>query len=231
MSGILNTRRTIATALMITVAATAFAAPALAGDPTPDQSHLLLQSSDLPASYGKPTDASFTNVQSGGVLASACTTATFDSPATTIADQLTMTSEIVYPKGPTWSQSIDVYASEAQAKRAFAQMRDKALRKCNGTAVDTTGDDGVTIPARRTVATAKVKDGIIIATVKSTTAGGGTPPYGDSFVRILTKQTGNAIESLRIIEDGPKLPSAAVTARYEAKQDAIFTTLVSRYHD
>ena len=77
----------------------------------------------------------------------------------------------------------------------------------------------------------KVKDGVIIATVKSTTAGGGTPPYGDSFVRILTKQTGNAIESLRIIEDGPRLPSAAVTARYEAKQDAIFTTLVSRYHD
>ena len=151
MSGILNTRRTIATALMITVAATALAAPALAVDPTPEQSHLLLQSSDLPASYGKPTDASFTNVQSGGVLASACTTATFDSPAT--------------------------------------------------------------------------------AKVKSTTAGGGTPPYGDSTVRILTKQTGNAIESLRIIEDDPKLPSAAVTARYEAKQDAIFTTLVSRYHD
>ena len=57
MSGILNTRRTIATALMITVAATALAAPALAVDPTPEQSHLLLQSSDLPASSGKPTEA------------------------------------------------------------------------------------------------------------------------------------------------------------------------------
>ena len=218
MSRIVNTPNTIAAALMITVAVTGLATPALPADPTREHSRLLLQSSDLPASYGKPTDASFTNVQSGGALASACTTATFDSPTTTIADQVNMTSEVVY-------------TSEAQAKRAFAQMRDKALRKCNGTAVATTGDDGVTIPARRTVATAKVKDGVIIATVTSTTAGGGTPPYGDSTVRIHTKQTGNAIESLHMIEDGPKLPSAAVTARYEAKQDAIFTTLVSRYHD
>ena len=205
------------------VAATALAGPAFAVDPTPSQNAMLLQASDLPASYGKPSDSSFTNVQGGGALASACTTANGQNPGTSIPDKANLFSTIDYSSGMTWSQSIYQYASVAEASKAFAQMVSKAVPQCNGSAVSTKGDDNSKIAPRTTVVSAKVKKGIIVATYKATTKGGGKPPYADSYTRLLTKLSGNAIESLNLISSKP------ISVKQQALQDATFAKLLARY--
>ena len=203
--------------------ATAFASPALAADPPPAQNAMLLQASDLPSSYGTPEDSSFTNVQKGGSLSSACFGADYNDPETTFEDQLDMFSSLDYPSGISWDQSIAVYKSKAQATKAFGQMT-KSLSKCQGSATTTKGDDNIPIPARTTTVTAKVKDGVIVATLKATSKPGAKTEYADAYLRKLTARVGNATESLTI--DSPK----PITAVQRATQDSTFAKLLARYN-
>ena len=205
------------------IAVTAFAVPAHAVDPTPAQNAKLLQASDLPSSYGTPEDSSFTNVQKGGSFSSACFAADDNDPVTTFEDQLDMFSSLDYPSGISWNQSIAVYKSKAQATKAFGQMT-KSLSKCQGSATTTKGDDNITIPARTTTVTAKVKNGVIVATLKATSKAGAKTEYANAYLRKLTARVGNAIESLTI--DSPK----PITAAQRATQDSTFAKLLARYN-
>ena len=206
------------------IAATAFAVPASAVDPTPAQNAKLLQASDLPSSYGTPADSSFTNVQKGGELEFACFAANGNDPGTSILDQLTMFSNLDYPSGTSWNQSIFVYKSKAQATKAFGQMTTTAVPQCQGSATTTKGDDNITIPARTTTVTAKVSEGVIVATLKATSKAGAKTPYANAYLRKLTARVGNAIESLTI--DSPK----PITAAQRATQDSTFAQLLARYN-
>jgi hypothetical protein len=206
----------------VAIAATAFAAPAFAVDPTPAQNAMLLQASDLPSSYGKPAESSFTNVQKGGEYELACFAADANNPGTTIADQLNLFVDLDYPSGMTWLQSISVYKSKAQATKAFGQMT-KSLPKCQGSRTTTKGDDDITIPPRTTTVSAQVKDGVIVATLKATSKSG-KAPYADTYIRRLTSRVGDAIESLQV--DSPK----PITAAMKAKQDSTFAKLLARYN-
>ena len=222
MTRLLTSRISLSVAA-VALAATAFASPALAVDPTPAQNAMLLQASDLPSSYGTPEDSSFTNIQKGGSFSSACFAADYNQPETTFADQLDMFSSLDYPSGISWDQSIAVYKSKAQAIKAFGQMT-KSLSKCQGSATTTKGDDNFTIPARTTTVTAKVKDGVIIATLKATSKAGAKTEYANAYLRKLTARVGNATESLTI--DSPK----PITAAMKATQDATFAKLLARYN-
>jgi len=217
-------RTSLIAAASAAIAVTALATPAFAVDPTPAQNAMLLQASDLPSSYGKPLDTSFTNVQKAGELADACFTPDGNAPGTTVADQLNLFADIDYPAQLTWIQSIYVYKSKAQATKAFGQMTTKAVPQCKGSKTTTKGDDDITIPARTTAVTAQVKDGIIVATLKATTKGGGTAPYADNYIRRLTARVGDAIESLQV--DSPK----PITAAMKATQDSTFAKLLARYN-
>ncbi len=208
----------------VAITATAFAAPAFAVDPTPAQNAMLLQASDLPSSYGTPTDQSFTNVQKGAEFADACFTATGDAPGTTVGDQLNLFSEIDYSSGLNWIQDIYVYASKVQATKAFTQMATKAVPKCQGTDTTTKGDDNVPMPPRTTTVTAKVTDGIIVATLKSTSKPGAKARYADSYSRRLTARVGTGIEALQLNSTKP------ITATQKRTQDSTFAKLLARYN-
>jgi hypothetical protein len=184
---------------------------------------MLLQASDLPSSYGTPEDSSFTNVQKGGALEFACFSADYNDPTTSIADRLTMFSSLDYPSGISWNQSIAVYKSKAQAAKAFGQMT-QALPQCQGSATTTKGDDNVTIPARTTTVTAKVKDGVIVATLEATSKAGAKTEYANAYLRKVTARIGNAIESMTI--DSPK----PITAAQKRTQDSTFAKLLARYN-
>lgn len=206
------------------IAVIALAAPASAVDPTPAQNAMLLQASDLPSAYGTPTDQSFTNVQKAREFADACSTPTATPIGTSIADQLNLFSEIDYTSGLNWVQAISVYASKAQATKAFGQMSTRAVSKCQGSATTTKGDDDVTIPARTTSVSAKVKSGVIISTLKATSKSGGTAPYADLYQRRLVARVGDAIESLLLNSPKP------ITAAQRATQDSAFAKLLARYN-
>lgn len=223
MSRLLSTRLTVSLAAAA-VAVTALAAPAFAVDPTPAQNAMLLQASDLPSSYGTPTDQSFTNVQKGAELGDACFTATGDAPGTTVADQLNMFSEIDYSSGLNWIQDIYVYASKAKAAKAFTQMTTKAVPMCQGTDTTTKGDDNVPMPPRTTTVTAKVTNGVIVATLKATSKPGAKARYADSYSRRLTARVGTGIEALQLNSTKP------ITAAQKRTQDSTFANLLARYN-
>jgi hypothetical protein len=222
MSRILSTRLSVSLAAAA-VAVTALAAPALAVDPTPAQNAMLLQASDLPSSYGTPTDQSFTNVQKGAEFAVACFTATGDAPGTTVGDTLNLFSEIDYASGLNWIQDIYVYASKAKAVKAFTQMTNKAVPQCQGSNTTTKGDDDVPMPARTTTVSAKVANRVIVATLKATSKPGAKPLYADSYSRRLTARVGTGIEALQLNSTKP------ITAAQKRTQDSAFAKLLARY--
>jgi hypothetical protein len=224
MTRIPTLRLSFALVASAAIAATALAAPAFAVDPTPAQNAMLLQASDLPSSYGTPADSSFTNVQKGGEYEIACFAADGDNPVSSVADRLNLFSDLDYPSGMSWLQSISVYKSKAQATKAFGQMATKAVPKCQGSFTTTKGDDNITIPARTTKTTAQVKNGIIVSTLKATSKDGGKSPYADGYIRRLMAQVGNAIESLQV--DSPK----PITAAQKTEQDSTFAKLLARYN-
>lgn len=221
MTRSLSTRIAMSVAVVAAVAAAAFAAPAVAVPPTPAQNAMLLQASDLPASYGKPTDSSDTNASTGGFM-SACMTAHGDNPGTKFEDQTALYSQLVYPSGMMWSQDINVYKSAAQATKAFAQLV-AVLPQCNGSSSTTKGDDNITMPKRTTTVTATVKKGVIITTTTEVTTGKGTPRYANQYMRTLIARVSNAIESLLVVSPKP------LTKAELAKQDSTFASLLTRY--
>ena len=224
MTRIPRLRMSLALAASAAIAMTALASPAHAVDPTPEQNAMLLQASDLPSSYGTPTDTSFTNVQKSAEFADACATPDGNAPGTTIPDQLNLFSDLDYPSGMSWIQSISVYKSKAQATKAFGQMVAKAVPKCQGSVTTTKGDDNITIPARTTTVSTKVKGGTIVSTLKATTKSGAKAPYADLYQRRLVARVGDAIESLLL--DSPK----PITAAQRATQDSTFAKLLARYN-
>jgi len=223
MTRSLRTRALVTLSASLMIVGTALASPALAVDPTPAQNAMLMQASDLPASYGKATDASFTNVQGAGGLATACFLADGNTAGTRIDDSGNMYSQLYYPSGMQWNQDVSQYKSAAQSKKAFAQMVNKAVPKCTGSYSTTKGDDNVTIAKRTTVTSAKAANGVIVATKQSTSKGGGKAPYANQYTRMVTTQVGNAIESLTVISPKP------ITKAQIAKQDSLLKTLISRY--
>jgi hypothetical protein len=105
----------------------------------------LMTAGDLRGDYGALADSS-TNDFGRGALPSACNALVDGVQVIGKAAPSTMYSELDYPGGLMWQNTVFTYPSAARARVSFDQLRRRALAGCRGEAFDPYGDDFADVP-------------------------------------------------------------------------------------